>query len=88
MNSEYWTLIGKKIIETAISVKVLTITALMVVSSVALWRGLMTGGEWAAVNGGVISTVYALREGFKVARLKKDNGSVSGKVSKEKKDIV
>ena len=80
MNLEYWTLIGKKIVETVISVKVLTIVALLTVSSVMLWHGKMSGGEWAAVNGGVISTVYALREGFKIARLKKNN--------KDKEDTI
>lgn len=83
MDLAYWTLIGKKIVETIISVKVLTIAALMVVSSTMLWHGKMTGGEWAAANAGVISTVFALREGFKIVRLKK--GSKGGN---DKKDIV
>jgi len=71
---KWWILVGKKVVETAISVKVLTITALMIVSTVLVWHGKVSGGEWAAVNGGVISTVYALREGFKIARLKKNGG--------------
>ena len=81
VNKQYWVLVGKKILETAISVKVLTIAALMTVSTMALWSGKMTGGEWGAVNGGVIATVYALREAFKVARLK--NGDNNGKEDPE-----
>lgn len=73
MSKKYWILIGKKIIETVISVKVLTIATLLAVSTTMAYDGVMTGGEWAAINGGVISTIFALREGFKIARIRKNN---------------
>jgi len=88
MDKNYWVLVGKKVLETAISVKVLTIAALMTISTMALWCGKMTGGEWGAVNGGVIATVYALREAFKVARLKNGNGKEDPEHTKSKSFIL
>ncbi len=75
MDKKFWADTGKKIIEIFISVKVLTIAALLITSTKLVMLNLMTGGEWAAVNGGVISTVYALREGFKIAKVKSDDDS-------------
>jgi hypothetical protein len=81
MNKKFWLRVGIKIVETAVSVKVLTIAAVMIVSTILVSKGLISGDAWAMVNGGVISTVYALREGFKVARFKNGTGE-------QKKDIM
>jgi len=70
----WWLNVGKKIIETIISVKVLTIAALMATSTKLVLLGFMTGGEWATVNGSIISIVFALREGFKITRVNANNG--------------
>lgn len=80
MDQNFWANTGKKIIETFISVKVLTIIALLAISTKFVLLHLMTGGEWAAVNGGVISTVYALREGFKISKIKSKDNSEDLKV--------
>jgi len=60
----------EKVIENLISVKVWIIFSVIVASSVFLGFGLLSGSVWASVNGGVISTVIALREVFKVAKIK------------------
>ena len=72
---KFWKSVGAKLIENLISVKVWTIFVLMVISTVLVWHDKISGDIWAAVNGGVISTVFALREGFKVAKVRKlENG--------------
>lgn len=68
----WWIMVGKKVIETIISVKVLVIFTVLLVSTNALYAGLIAGGAWAGLNGGVISTVFALREAFKVNKIKSD----------------
>lgn len=57
----------KKFISLMLSIKVWTIFILMGLTTLMVFYGKMTGGEFAAVNGGVISTVFGLREGFKIA---------------------
>ncbi len=67
--------VGKKIVESLVSVKVWIIVALLIVSTYLVTHGFIGGGEWAAVNGGVISTVFAMREAFKVAKVNSDDDS-------------
>jgi len=85
MNKEYWVAVGKRIIDIILSVKVLTLTAIIVISSAALWTGKMTGTEWASLNGMLISAVIAIREGFKVSRIK---AIANGTISEEEKTKV
>ena len=59
----------KKFVENILSVKVWVMFALLITSTYALLNGMITGDVWAGLNGGVISTVFALREGFKVAKV-------------------
>ena len=64
--SEYfWRNVCKKIVETFISVKVLVITAVLVISTNMVYDNLLTGQAWSAVNGGIISTVFALEKFLK-----------------------
>ena len=77
MNKDFWTLVGKKIIETIISVKVLVIFSYMLITAILVWYGKMSGGDFATSNAAIISIVFALREGFKISKLKKLNGSSS-----------
>ena len=78
MDREFWKLAGQKFVENLLSVKVWTIFALLLVSTILVWNGKMDGGTFAAVNGGVISTVYALREGFKINKIRamKDSNDI------------
>jgi len=78
MDREFWNGAGIKLVENLLSVKVWTIFALLIISSILVWTGKMSGDVFAAVNGGVISTVYALREGFKITKVKamKDSNDV------------
>jgi len=69
MDKLWFMALGKKIIETIISVKVLTITAVLIISTKLVVLNLLTGSDWAFVNGGVIATVFALREGMKIAKV-------------------
>jgi hypothetical protein len=65
----------QKFIENLVSVKVWIVFGILFFSSFFLWNGLLTGAVWASINGGVISTVCALREVFKVAKIKSDDDS-------------
>lgn len=76
--AKYWLSVGKRVIDLCLSVKVLTIAALLTISTFALFRGFMDGVTWATLNGGLITAVIAVREGFKVARIRTlENGSIS-----------
>ena len=75
MGKEFWSKAGVKLIETILSVKVWTIAAFLSVSTVALYNGKIDGTTWSAVNGGIISAVFAMREAFKVAKVKSDKDS-------------
>ena len=70
MDKAFWKSAGIKLVENLLSVKVWTIAALLIITTILVWNGKMTGDVFAAVNGGVISTVYALREGFKITKVK------------------
>ena len=66
----------KKFLENVLSVKVWIIFSLLAVSTVMVYTGHLSGDVWATVNGGVISTVCAVREAFKVAKV---NSNGNGK---------
>lgn len=72
MNKKYLTLVLKKVIETFISVKVLTIAAVLVISTHMVYVDKMDASTFATLNGSIISVVYALREGFKIQRIKEE----------------
>ena len=80
MKKEWWVGVAKKIIETLISVKVITIFVLMIVGYKLVLLDKMTGGEFAGMIGGVISVVYGLREGFKVAKVNSSDDSSDLKI--------
>lgn len=67
---KYFSLVGKKVLETLLSVKVWTIAAVLVISTIMVYDGKVGGNAWASINGSVIATVFALREGFKIRRIK------------------
>jgi len=73
LNKEYWTLFFMKIIETMISVKVWVIFSIMYLSTWLLINQFIEGGVWGTVNTAVISTVLAVREGFKISRVRKED---------------
>ena len=68
---DFWIEVLKKIVESAISVKVIVIFSYLIISTFLLWHGKMSGGDFATSNGAIISIVFALREGFKVAKIKR-----------------
>jgi len=72
MKENFWSLALQKFVENLLSVKVWIIFGLLIVSTKLLLMKLMTGTEWCTINGGVISTVCAIREAFKIARVKSD----------------
>ena len=74
-SKDFWLLWLTKIAETVISVKVLAITAGLVISTIMVYDGVMNGGTWGMFNGGVMSTVFALRTGFKISKVNGKNGA-------------
>ena len=60
------------------SVKVLTIFIVFFVSTKMLMLGFVDGSTWAAMNGGIISTVYAMREVFKVQKIRELSRNETG----------
>jgi hypothetical protein len=83
MDKKFWSLVGKKVIETIISVKVIVIFSYMILSGILVWYDKMTGTDFATSNGAIISIVFALREGFKISKIKSLNGNGSEKVKEE-----
>ncbi len=76
----FWLGVIKKLIETVISVKVIVISTVLIISTEFVYTGLMTGAEWGMVNGGVISTVFTLREAFKISKVKSEDDTTDMKV--------
>lgn len=81
MNKKYFAKVFKKILETCISVKVLTIASILIITTFMVYDDKMDAKTFASFNGTVISVVYALREAFKVQRIKED-------LHEDKKDIM
>jgi len=70
LSDEFKANVKEKLVATLISVKVWVIFVVLALSSIFLCVGLINGKVWAAVNGGIISTVFAMREAFKVAKVR------------------
>ena len=70
MDKKFWTRVGIKLVENLISVKVWIIFTFLAVSTYLLMAGLLTAVIWGSVNGGIISSVLAVREAMKVAKIK------------------
>jgi hypothetical protein len=64
----------RKLFENFVSVKVWVIFLLLFVSAVLCYKGKVSSEGFVSVNGTVISIVFGLREGFKVAKVKNGNG--------------
>ncbi len=73
MDKKFWNKIGRKFVENLLSVKVWIIFIFLIVSTKLLIMGLLTAVVWGSVNGGVISSVLAVREAMKVAKIKSDD---------------
>jgi len=69
-NKDYIISVSKKVLETLISVKVWIIFSILIVSTYLLIKGYISGQVWGTVNTAVISTIAAIREGFKISRAK------------------
>lgn len=59
----------KKLIENLLSVKVWSILFILLISTILVFTGHLTGDTWATVNAGVIATVMGVREAFKIAKV-------------------
>ncbi len=75
MDKQYWIRVGKKIVENLISVKVWIMFSFLVVSTYLLMTGFLTALIWGSVNGGIISSVLAVREAMKVAKIKSNDST-------------
>ena len=60
----------EKFTENILSIKVWIIFVYMLVSSYLVMSGKMSGGNFAASNGSIISIVLAIREVIKVQKIK------------------
>ncbi len=70
MEKSFWKLASEKLVENLLSVKVWIIFSFLFSTAFLCWYGKIDGDTFAAVNGAVISTVLAIREGIKVAKIK------------------
>lgn len=75
LGSDFWKSVIRKLVETFISVKVWTIFGVLGLSTHLLVNKFISGGEWGMLNGGVISTVFAMREYFKVEKVRSEDDS-------------
>lgn len=67
---DFNTLAKQKFVENLLSVKIWVIFAFLIASSFFLYTGLISGALWVSGNGGIISTVFGMREAFKVAKIR------------------
>jgi phosphotransferase system glucose/maltose/N-acetylglucosamine-specific IIC component len=70
LSKHFWDKVLIKLVETFISIKIITIFSVLIVSTWLLITGFLTATVWGSVNAGVISTVYALREAVKISHIK------------------
>jgi hypothetical protein len=68
---EFWRGALVKLVENILSIKVAVIFSYMILSFILLWYNKLTSTDFATSNGAIISVVFALREGFKVAKIKR-----------------
>lgn len=66
----FWDRIFVKIVETLVSVKVWGLIGTMLASSYMLANGHITGDNWTTINSTVFGIIYAMREQFKISRLR------------------
>lgn len=83
LNKKFWDGVLVKLIETSISVKVWTIFSVLLISTFLLINGYISDTIWGSVNSGIIATVFALRESFKIARV-----NIKEKVKNTKEEFV
>lgn len=73
---EYMFNVLDKVIANITSVKVWILGATLLVSTIILYDGHISGGEWVGINTSITTTIVGMREIFKVEkvrRLKKEN---------------
>ncbi len=75
MDKKFWIKAGRKLVENLLSVKVWIMFSYLIVSTLLLVYGFIDGTIWAASNGGIISTVCAIREAMKVAKIKSNDST-------------
>lgn len=61
----------RKFVENLLSIKVWVIFSYMGICSILVWKGKMDGVTFAETNAAVIGVVLAIREGIKIAKIKK-----------------
>lgn len=62
-----------KFVENLLSIKVWVIFSVLGISTGLVLLGKLDGVTWASINGGVVSTVLALREAVKISKIKSDD---------------
>ena len=61
--------VGLKIVELCISIKVLTLVAMICISTWLITHGYIDGGNWTTATVSTITVVFGTREIVKIARL-------------------
>jgi phosphotransferase system glucose/maltose/N-acetylglucosamine-specific IIC component len=87
LTKDFWDKVLIKLIETFISIKVITIFTVLIVSTFLLITGFLTATVWGSVNAGVISTVYALREAVKISHINKEREELYNKEKTKREKI-
>ncbi len=71
MEQPFCTRAWRKFVENCLSIKVWVIFAYMAACFVLVVKGLMDGAVFAETNAAVIGVVLAIREGIKIAKIRK-----------------
>jgi phosphotransferase system glucose/maltose/N-acetylglucosamine-specific IIC component len=87
LTKDFWDKVLIKLVETFISIKVITIFTVLIVSTWLLILGFLTAAVWGSVNAGVISTVYALREAVKISHINKEREDIYNKEKTKRERI-
>lgn len=69
-NGNFWYDVRTKFFENILSMKWWIIVFIVLITTMLVMEGLMTGGEFVTINTTLISVVAGMREIFKVAKIK------------------
>jgi len=69
-NKEYWSEVFEKVIDNLISAKMWIIYLVLTVTTILVWHGKISGGDFTTINTTLITVVAAMREVFKIEQVK------------------
>ena len=79
LDKEYWGDVVGKLVDNLLSIKWWMICLVFLGTGKLLMLGLLTGGEFITINTSLLGIVMAMREIFKISRIKSDEDTTNMK---------